>query len=41
MISSPRKPSEKDDLEEVHLVLLDNGRSNAGVERLQPQGNIH
>ena len=28
MISSPRKPGEKDGPEEVHLVLLDNGRSN-------------
>jgi L-lactate dehydrogenase complex protein LldF len=28
MISSPRKPDEKDGPEEVHLVLLDNGRSN-------------
>ncbi len=27
MISSPRKPGEKDGPEEVHLVLLDNGRS--------------
>ncbi|RKT60664.1 L-lactate dehydrogenase complex protein LldF [Azonexus fungiphilus] len=29
MISSPRKPGEKDGPEEVHLVLLDNGRSQA------------
>ncbi len=28
MISSPRKPGEKDGPQEVHLVLLDNGRSN-------------
>lgn len=28
MISGPRKPGEKDGPEEVHLVLLDNGRSN-------------
>ena len=28
MISSPRKPGEKDGPKEVHLVLLDNGRSN-------------
>ncbi|MES9942806.1 MAG: LutB/LldF family L-lactate oxidation iron-sulfur protein [Candidatus Thiodiazotropha sp. 6PLUC2] len=28
MISSPRKPGEKDGPEEVHLVLLDNGRSH-------------
>ncbi|UOG92601.1 MAG: LutB/LldF family L-lactate oxidation iron-sulfur protein [Candidatus Thiothrix sulfatifontis] len=28
MISSPRKPGEKDGPEAVHLVLLDNGRSN-------------
>jgi L-lactate dehydrogenase complex protein LldF len=27
MISSPRKPGEKDGPSEVHLVLLDNGRS--------------
>ena len=29
MISSPRKPGEKDGPKEVHLVLLDNGRSQA------------
>ncbi|QKX17597.1 LutB/LldF family L-lactate oxidation iron-sulfur protein [Microbulbifer sp. YPW1] len=29
MISSPRKPGEQDGPEEVHLVLLDNGRSQA------------
>lgn len=29
MISGPRKPDEKDGPEEVHLVLLDNGRSQA------------
>jgi len=29
MISSPRKPGEKDGPREVHLVLLDNGRSQA------------
>jgi L-lactate dehydrogenase complex protein LldF len=29
MISSPRKPGEKDGPEEVHLVLLDNGRTQA------------
>ncbi|MBD1601070.1 LutB/LldF family L-lactate oxidation iron-sulfur protein [Pseudomonas typographi] len=29
MISSPRKPHEQDGPEEVHLVLLDNGRSQA------------
>lgn len=29
MISSPRQPGEKDGPEEVHLVLLDNGRSQA------------
>ncbi len=28
MISAPRQPGEKDGPEEVHLVLLDNGRSN-------------
>lgn len=28
MITSPRKPGEKDGPQEVHLVLLDNGRSN-------------
>lgn len=28
MISGPRKPDEKDGPQEVHLVLLDNGRSN-------------
>jgi L-lactate dehydrogenase complex protein LldF len=36
MISSPRKPGEKDGPEEVHLVLLDNGRSQAyGDEQLR------
>ena len=29
MISSPRKPDEKDGPEEVHLILLDNGRTQA------------
>jgi len=29
MISSPRKPGEKDGPEEVHLILLDNGRTQA------------
>ncbi len=29
MISGPRKPGEKDGPEEVHLILLDNGRSQA------------
>ncbi|MGR5178487.1 LutB/LldF family L-lactate oxidation iron-sulfur protein [Vibrio parahaemolyticus] len=29
MISSPRKPGEKDGPQEVHLILLDNGRSQA------------
>ncbi|AFV00472.1 LutB/LldF family L-lactate oxidation iron-sulfur protein [Simiduia agarivorans] len=29
MISGPRRPGEKDGPEQVHLVLLDNGRSNA------------
>jgi L-lactate dehydrogenase complex protein LldF len=29
LISSPRKPGEKDGPEEVHLVLLDNGRTQA------------
>ncbi|MCV2215965.1 LutB/LldF family L-lactate oxidation iron-sulfur protein [Thauera sp. Sel9] len=29
MISGPRKPDEKDGPEEVHLILLDNGRSQA------------
>ncbi|WP_066965918.1 LutB/LldF family L-lactate oxidation iron-sulfur protein [Microbulbifer sp. Q7] len=32
MISSPRRPGEKDGPEEVHLVLLDNGRSQAFVD---------
>jgi L-lactate dehydrogenase complex protein LldF len=29
LISSPRKPAEKDGPEEVHLILVDNGRSQA------------
>ncbi|USD67211.1 iron-sulfur cluster-binding protein [Vibrio sp. SCSIO 43136] len=32
MISSPRKEGEKDGPEEVHLVLLDNGRSQAYID---------
>ena len=32
MISSPRKPGEKDGPQEVHLVLLDNGRSRMYVD---------
>jgi L-lactate dehydrogenase complex protein LldF len=33
MISSPRKPGEKDGPTEVHLVLLDNGRSQAYADK--------
>jgi L-lactate dehydrogenase complex protein LldF len=29
MISGPRKPGEKDGPQEVHLILLDNGRTQA------------
>ena len=32
MISSPRKPDEKDGPEEVHLILLDNGRSQIRMD---------
>lgn len=32
MISAPRKPGEKDGPEEVHLILLDNGRSHVRMD---------
>ena len=36
MISGPRKPGELDGPEEVHLVLLDNGRSQAFADTAGP-----